>query len=252
VHGELVGGVQSVTFSGRTCGGIITLTQTSFFDPTVGKRSSVHTSADLTLWKGRSLRTLPYFDKVYAFFKALSQGEKLVMLIEVEGVEMISAAGWFNVDDLQKRRASWLFRHISNARAILELLGTDVSFDENLSHTWNEIDFVEEVYQILFAQPALRGNKIAEATITMSISPNVSESELSEICGKPRAIMYEQEYETPLKIFGRTIKLPRVRLTYTLATLKKIGDVGKIEPGKTYQFKVLPTDGCEFIADCST
>ncbi|MQA38507.1 hypothetical protein [Rugamonas aquatica] len=249
IHGELVGGAESVTFRGNAFGGIIVFTLTCPIVSGAKKSCSVNATVELTSWYGRPLRSLPYFNKVYEFYEAMQRGDRLLTHIEIEGMTAISASGSFNASNPEFGKFYWLFRYIRNARAILELLGFDVDFDEKFSATAKEIQFAEEIYRTLFSQKGLRGKKVATATIKISIFPGAKPEEIDRMCLIPHVIQFDIEYLAPLILFGQKIERPRVRRTYTSATIKKLGRAGKIEPGHSYDFKICPAEGCELIVD---
>ncbi|MBC3933737.1 hypothetical protein H8K47_00060 [Undibacterium sp. CY7W] len=249
IHGELVGGVESVTFNGSAFGGLMKFTQSFFTDPRIVKSCPMSVEIDLASWYERPMRALPYFNKAYEFYESIKMGDKMLALVEIDGMTAFSAGGTFNCENPKGDEYYFLLRHIRNVRSILELLGLDVNFSEKNSITAEEAEFVEQIYQMFFCQQKLKDNKVATATFSMSILPNTSESQINQICESANPIRIAQKFKMPINLWGLIIELPQIIMTYTMATLKKLSPAGKIKAGNSYRFRISPLDDCQLIVE---
>lgn len=247
VHGELVGGAESVTFSGKAFGGLIAITLTCYLGSDDSRKCSMNIAVDMTQWKGKSVRTLPYIDKAFEFYDSAVKGDKVVGHVEIEGVRAVTVGGSFGSKP-ESNPYYRLMRYTRNARSLLAFIGTDAKFDQEFSATSDEVRFVEETYQMMLVQPKVGGKGLAAASVTMAILPTATRKDLDNMRTVPHAVRIEYEYSTPLNLFGQNVKLPRIQLTYTMAILKKLGTQGPVEPGKTYRFKICPGKGSQFFA----
>jgi hypothetical protein len=252
VHGELVGGAESVTFNGKLFGGIIALKIKVMLSPTGETKCSAATTIDFSSWNGRALRTLPYFEKAKEFYASMQRREKLKARIEIEGQPVIAVSGVLGIDSKNDEKSYWLFRHLRNARALLTLAGQDAIFQDNFSAEPEQIELIEEIYKTLFSQAGLKGKKLGKTSLTVTLSPDLNSEEVSRMGEAVGAVKYEREFDMPLNLFGHVIHRPKIRVIHTSARMQRLGRTSKIKPGSSYKFKICPTDECEFISSFVT
>jgi hypothetical protein len=222
ILGELVGGTESITFSGKAFGGVFTIGMTCFFLADERMGCSMNVSVALQPWQGKSVCTLPYFDKAFEFYDHLVKGNKIVGQLEIDGMRAVTVSGSFDSTPKSNPQHA-LIRYTRNARGLLKFIGTDANFEPEFSATAGEIRFVEETYQMMLVQPKAGGKGLTASSVTMSILPNATRRDLNNMCTVPHAVRIEYEYATPLNLFGREVAFPRIQLTHTMATLKKQG-----------------------------
>lgn len=252
VHGELVGGAESVTFKGKLFGGIIELTIKVMRSPTAETRCTAGTTIDFSSWNGRSVRSLPYFEKAKEFYASMQRQERLEARIEIEGQPVIAVSGVLGIDSENDEKSYWIFRHLRNARALLKLAGQDAIFYDNFSVDPEQIKLIEEVYQTLFSQAGLKGKKLGVTSLTVTLSPDVNIEEVKKMGEAPGAVKYEREFDIALNLFGHVIHRPKIQVIHTSAKMQRSGRANKIKPGGSYKFKICPTDECEFLSSFVT
>lgn len=247
VPGELVGGAESVTFTGKAFGGVIEISLTCFFEAGDRMKCLMNVSVDTEPWHGKSVRSLPYFNKAFEFYDSVAKGDRIMGQVEIEGNFAIRAVGTFGARPASNPHYR-LLRYTRNVRGLLGMLGEDAIFEPAFSATADEVAFVENTYQMVIAQPKVNGKGLSTASITMSMLPNATRHDLDRMQTDPHALRIEHEYAEPLNVFGRSVSLPRLQLTYTKATLRKVGAKEQLQPGKTYRLKICPAKECQFFA----
>lgn len=248
IHGEIVAGSKSATFKGQMFGGIFSLEFTCMIDNDGGSKTK--SAIDLQCWEGRSLLSLPYFERINEFYSALYGNERIALVLEMDGIEILHGSG--RLTELQDEGSVFvgLFRYIRNARHILGALNLDACFEVGTVITVADMEFAEMVYQQMNANKGKVGGEIGISKIKMALLPNVKEDQINSfISGKGSIFRIDQELEPPGKIFGHDIKSIVMRNTYSNAAVKNLQSKTKLEFTKEYELELHPEDDCQIFTE---
>jgi len=247
VVGEIVGGAESMTFSGKNFGGLITFEYTYVFNNGGTQTVCTHSDVDYSVWEGKDLRTLPYFDKLFKFYETLFNGGKARISTELDGMEVMSGKG---ADLLDKESIKDLYTHlryIRNVRSILRLVNKKFLFVESISVSEEDVIRVEQIYHLLFESRNLRGDQIEPIFCELTLSDNnVSNAELEKLMSEEGSPMqFEIQNGESLNFLGIYFPSPKLRLSYSKMQLIPHEPIGQDCVGKNIPVTMRPAHDCQ-------
>lgn len=250
IIGELVGGKMSATFAGKTFDGLVVFKLSFPFTEKNGSVGDFDFSIDKTLWEGKSLSELSYFDKLYQFYEALEESTKIKLTIEIDGVEIITGEGSFATSSGSHKNSYMYLNYIRNARAILKILKMHAIYCVNHEIDFNNMVNAAYVYKMIFECSKLKGENIPVVEATMQIAPNIEEKMFGDLMMKiPHAIRFDWNLEKKLNIFGLLINSIPVTIFYSHAFLQIKDPKVKVKRGESYAFKIQPSKECHFLVE---
>ncbi len=191
---------------------------------------------------------MPYFDKIYDFFKKISEVWEINTKFEVEGMDLFSGkSGTFEEQD-KLNNLYILLRFIYLARNVLGYIENDVAFDSEFNYSQDTHEILYEYYK------AINGQNVNKKE-NFSSNPNctlIADEDLTNIktiiaSGEASAIRFEQQDSPEIDLFGTKVVLPR--LSHTITSVKPLikDDINKIEPGQEVFIEWMPEENCEHI-----
>ncbi|MGZ3237096.1 MAG: hypothetical protein ACXWIN_00340 [Burkholderiaceae bacterium] len=247
VVGFLTGGTKSITYKGKVFNGLLGFEFRYELNSTSADNNQmITTHLNLTSWENKSVRALPYFEKMYKWFEALFRQTNLTIALEIEGDPIFSATSNSLMSESDAQDLYAMFRYIRNVRAIMQLLRIDIPFRSDFIAGPDEVRWTEQVYTLLFDYKKLRGKDIPNMNFQISPfdSPDAEEHIRASLSGEARAMKIEQTLDQPFKAFGREISILRLVIHYSAATLSLTSIIPQIKPGKFIPMTMQPAENC--------
>ncbi|GJJ02767.1 hypothetical protein RugamoR64_33050 [Duganella rhizosphaerae] len=243
IFGEVVGGTESITFSGSMFGGMYSLQLSCDFDT----NGAGHTSSEINfeIWEGRSIKSLPYFDKLFQLYSAYVEEKNMCLAVEVEGRTLLSG-GQVKLGNKEKCLEIYgLLRHLRNVRYILNALNLDTKFSTEVEVSYDDWTAAEEVYQYLHAYSGLVGNQIEPCKIDITIGSETNDEQAQQLTdGRFAAIKLERPCNLPLNLFGLQIANAVVSIIFTSATLRNEIPLQVLSANKNVELEIHPSSDC--------
>ncbi len=244
VQGELVVGSKSATFSGTVCGDILHFEVSFSVESSQARDCSGSVSLNFAAWRGKSIKSLPYFGKVVDFYRHLYEGGALDLEIECEGLPVIKARGSrFNENqEIREKYVGLLF--LEHSRTVLGALALDTQFEGTFCVTADGFDKISWLAYLLSQYGKLRGKDIG--SFCMSLILNNEAVFHALVSGEPLPLLADFAYDWSVQVFGLTLRPPRMRLCYSSVRGRVKGDVvpETIRAGTELRLEFEPTDEC--------
>ncbi|WGS50125.1 hypothetical protein LFL96_01030 [Paraburkholderia sp. D15] len=251
--GEIVGGSQSFTFEGQAFNGLYSMRyrfeRKSQYEQ---QRQDIHFDFCCDSWQGRTVRELPYFEKLYRYFDALREGWEISLTLEVEGVELWtgSSPGLMTPESLDEMHL--FLKYVKCVRELLALWNLDLLFND--SPVWaTEIEQVFNLWSLLCERPRRHGAELPPGHCRVMPENDGEAAALQSALesGVPLAIAYAREFPESFNLMGTYVSVSPVRLHYSQVMLKVDVPVTKVKPGRSVRLAVTPVEGCVFSVEQS-
>jgi hypothetical protein len=246
IQGKLIGGSKTVTFSGSTFRGLLSFEFTYELHKEGRQNCTVSTETDFSSWTGKTLCSLPYFNKIFQFYEALFQKNKMCLDLEIDGEKILSGRGNNFAEEEHVGRVYSLLRYVRNVREILKFIGTDVSFTENVHLTSDDVEDVEYFYNLLIKHKEKHGIQLGMLNLKVIpyVDGLVQDSLRTMMTAESTAIRIEQSYSQPLNLYGVKLPLPRIAIYYSKMHVENPINLEQITPGESIELKLLPLEDC--------
>jgi hypothetical protein len=246
--GEIVAGSQSFTFEGRA------------FDGLYGMRyrfvhTSGHEQQDQAIdfefcrdtWQGRTVRQLPYFEKLYRYFDALRNGWAASMTLEVEGAELLAGSSRGIMAPESINEIHMFLTYIKCMRDLLALWRLDVPFNDS-PISGMEIEQVYGLWSLLCRRPKQSAEELSSGSCRLMPQSNEEATALrsSLESGQSMAIAFGREFPEPFNLMGSYVSVSPVRLQYSQVKLRANIPAKNVKAGKSLRLEILPTKDCSF------
>lgn len=249
--GELVAGTQSFTFEGRAFDGLYGLRYR--FEHGAGREKqdlSIEFNFRYDDWRGRSVRQLPYFDKLYKYFDALHRGWTASLVLEVDGIELLagSSAGLMAPDAIKEEHL--LLTYIKCIRDLVTLWKIDVPFD-TAPISSAHIEQVYGLWSLLCNAPQKTGAELSPGYCRIVPQDDEQATALrnSLDSGVLLAVAFSREFPEAFNLMGSYVMVSPVRLNYSQVNLRAGVRTKEIKGGKSLRLTITPTAGCVFSVE---
>lgn len=243
IVGKVVGGTESLTFSGSLFGGLY---ECSFQIPLKHSgRQTPSSCGSLTFepWVGQSVRYLPYFDKFYSLCAAIHQGQEIESGLESDGRDLMRCSSLTLMSPDEVRDVLGLLTYLSRVRDILEVFFADVIFRAD-SITREEALAIEEVWLWTCYQKTLHGKQLGEFSATI-IPVSEAEAEMLKAriqSGEPQLIRIEKEFAELVSIMGQRLPDRKVSLVLSSTIFRIDEHISAIQTGQAFKLYFTPTE----------
>jgi hypothetical protein len=164
VVGEIFGGNESITFEGSAFNGILGMRyRYTYATELARQQQDVEITLHYDTWRDRTLRKLPYFDRLYQYFECMRRGWNVWISLEIEGISFISGSGEkvYSAESLGEIWSSLLY--LKRVRDLLSFWNKDLPF-QVASVSAEEAREVFRVWEMLLGGPVVRGRDIEAGT----------------------------------------------------------------------------------------
>lgn len=213
VNGEVVGGLKSATFSGKSLGGIFEIVCKFNVDTVEGSTSNFRMQTDFSLWESKGIRSLPYFEKLFNFYEQVTQKMTVQIVLEFEGEQIFKAISYRCSGFLENYR---MLRYIRNVRLILSKLNRDFLFQNNYFISAIEAEHVEDTYHLLTELSRLKGKEIGSQKLTLTVgdTDEAVQAAYRIKSKKMQCIRLEFPDVARINLLGNIVQLPTVEVCY--------------------------------------
>lgn len=243
--GQVIGGVESFTFSGKLFGGLYQLAYQIPARASGLITVNVEGKISFSSWFDRTVSRLPYFDQFVSLCEAISQGQKIDTYLEADGQELTTVASLELLSHADAIGILGTLDYLAKIRDIVSVLGTDVPFQTTVVSA-DDAQFVASVWLWMCRLKLLRGQELGLVGMTMIPQGKLEATALRKAIseGKPMAVKVEQSFNRPLNLLGRAISLGGMTITWTSVVQKVEGPLSSIRAGKSVRLQLVPTDEC--------
>ncbi|MBB0027245.1 hypothetical protein [Ralstonia pickettii] len=251
--GEIVAGSQSFTFEGHAFDGLYHMRyQCEHARVREPRDQKIHFDLCCDSWRGRSVRELPYFDKLYRYFDALREGWHINLTLEVEGAELLTASSSGGIAPEALNEMRLFLRYIKCMRELLALWKLDVPFSDTPIPT-TAVKQVFELWSLLCARPMLPGQRLSpgHCDVTPQNYTEATALRTSLDSAQPLAIKIGREFPEPFNLMGSYVSLSPVCLHYSQVKLQVDVPTADVKAGKSLRLAVVPMQDCVFSVEQS-
>ena len=148
IHGFISFGTKSFTFEGSALDKLFNLSYQYVFDKNVDN-NTINMSLFLDNWDGLSIKSLPYFNKVFSFYSKLFKGWSINTCLEIEGEKLLNSSSIkVNTSSYLKSIYSFLL-YTKRCREISNILDKDITFTSYIEFTAEEHMYITKILNIL-------------------------------------------------------------------------------------------------------
>jgi hypothetical protein len=203
-------------------------------------------------WRGRTVRELPYFDKLYRYFDALHEGRHINLALEVEGAELLTASSSGGIAQEALNEMRLILRYIKCMRELLALWKLHVPFSDTPIPT-TAVKQVFELWSLLCARPMLPWKRLSpgHCDVTPQNYTEATALRTTLESAQPLAIKIGREFPEPVNLMGSYVSLNPVRLYYSQVKLQADVPTADVKAGKSLRLAVVPMQDCVFSVEQS-
>jgi len=239
IDGFVLGGTKSFSFSGSNCDGLFSFS----YKVERGIKGDTQFEMKLKLeqWDGKLISDLPYFEKVFGFFKRLSEGWSLFANLEVDGNTVLESEGSPIALTPETKNLVNLLYYTQRARIVAAVLKLEIVFTSTVSFNQQQHCALADAAD-LFNAPMETGDTYANCSCTILADKNgenirgllESDPQLNwlRLPENSTVNIFEQEFDLPTKM----IVLEKVQ-----ATIK--GELDDVKEGDLVTIDWLPVEG---------
>lgn len=254
IRGNIIKGQQTFTFNGTTFNDLFEITYRMNLPKEGGEpvqsEEEVETfqlmiNIHFEKWNNIEVNVLPYFDRIYQFFRHLLEGWEFETTLEIDGDSQILGGGINLCDqDTIKRYYAWL-RYIFLVRKLLKYIEESVQFNAQFTFSNEDYDKLTEIYNVISM------NNVQDIKGSMETSLIVAEDlnnvHLIEQWGEPTSIMSIPKEQEPLKIFEKDVLLPKIYRSLTKVKPEIKTALTDIKPGQEILVRWIPEKDCKYV-----
>ncbi|GHA09344.1 hypothetical protein GCM10008090_19170 [Arenicella chitinivorans] len=239
IDGVIVVGTKSFSFSGSNCAGLLSFA----YKVEHGLESDTQFEMNLKLdqWDGVMILDLPYFEKVFSFFKRLSEGWSLFATLEVDGNVVLRSEGSPIAQTPETKNLADLLYYTNCARVVARALNIDVLFNSNVAFNQQQYRDLDDAAQLLDI-PFVTEDKKAKFSSTIRADKNAQNIRRFLEADPQQSVLKLPENST-VHVFGEVIELPtKIIVVEKVQALVKT-DLENICEGDLVTIDWLPVDG---------
>lgn len=213
--GRITHGKVSFNFHGVVFGGLLAIQLRAIPD---GK-TSVTVNVNFEKWDGKDINALPYFDRMWAYFKQVVDGGLVSMRLEIEGKTITTFNGKFPPE---AATSICILQYIRNARCVASALKRPVLFHSNAKISADHYEEVQDLYARL--QVASPLDLARNASFTLSPIEGETERECverikSDVFGVVSVGLPIYDWT----LFGQEMPPAVMEMTYSAARFNPLG-----------------------------
>ncbi|MFM0718241.1 hypothetical protein PQQ73_18070 [Paraburkholderia strydomiana] len=250
--GDVVGGTQSITFEGQAFKGLCALRYR--FDRSIeGKEQnqSVQWTNNYGLWEGCSVRSLPYFNKMFRYVEALHNSWSTSWTMEIDGNEVLAGNGAFaSVDDIREEHL--ILSYVSKVRELLALWSTDVPFSKTPISS-KDIQDVSDLWTMLCECQRCPATDLDLGDRSFVPRTVKEANQIRDLVmrGQPVEITMERHFDHPFNLLGMHVTVHPTTLRFSKIKFGVVGVFADIKRGRSVRLTLTPSDDCVYSVDPS-
>ncbi len=201
-------------------------------------------------WENCDVRYLPYFDKLYLFFKQLFDGWELKTSLEINGLVIYDA---IIVTGRAMKSINATFQYINYVKILSKYLNIQIKYIYDHSYTEKDYYDLVEIIDIIEGEYILNKNNFSSISITVTIDNTLACNQLLQDSNKPINTMFIPNTQDEITLFNQVIRLPKKKFILTSVLPKIDKPISEIQEGDLVKVEFLPCDNfelkIEFVSD---
>lgn len=235
IHGDLIVGQKSSTFSGVTMGGLLSI---SFTLSRLGapQMQNLNLKFNLQEWEEKPVTRLRWFSKFHAFVKAVQDEKSFSVSLEIEGERLLYAA--MTLDRRGIEPLADLLHYIELAREISGYLDADILYPVSPEISTEQFVMLEKAVATFRGYSYGSDVVISPARVSVTLTEEDGAAEFDQPSKNVGFISLHQPFDGQLKVFGYPISLPEVSITFRNVRMDRVARVGD-----KFEFELYPLTG---------
>ncbi len=211
VHGSVIFGTESLTFTGTACGGIVSF---SYRRPLKNASSSgeMNFAAAFDAWEGIDVRRLPHFDALHRMFERLSAGCDVRTSLEIDGQTLMSGSGGFSGASSMLPTVYDILEYVRQLRVLTNFLNIPVLFRTENPVRQKDMSSVERAVQTLEHRRELRIDDLSSPPTCRLVIGDLDVLRGLVASDQPLVIRWVEANGEVLEAFGQPVQLPRCEI----------------------------------------
>ncbi len=239
IDGFVVGGSKSFSFSGSNCGGLFSFGYTierGFVGDMQFKMGLQYKE-----WDGRLVSDLPYFEKVYSYFKRVLEGWTLFTSLEVDGKVLSKSEGDLIAASPEIKNLVNLLHYTNRARIVAAALKLDIEFTSTVSFNEQQHCDLADAAE-LFHAPLVSNDKNTNFSCTVRADKN-AQNIRGFLDADPQLSVLELPQNSSINVFGLEVDLPTKIIRVEKVQAKVQNNLEDVKEGELVTIDWLPVDG---------
>lgn len=243
IDGSLVIGNVSSTFSGSNCGGLFS------FKYTVSRGSNSNAPFTMNLkfeqWDGKAVSNLPYFEKIFNFYKCLSDGWALFTCMEVNGIRVFQSEGSQMATSLEIKNFTNFLQYTRRAQVVADALKKNLLFKSTIPFDQKSHCDLADAAD-LFCSSIVSHDKSSRFSCKITTDKN-GENIFDLLESDPQLNALRLTEDSTLDVFGQEIELPTKVIELKNVQAKLRGKPKDVQEGKEVTIDWLPVEGFKMV-----
>ncbi len=239
IDGFVVVGTKSFSFSGSNCAELFSFAYK--IERGVKGATQFEMNLKLEQWDGKLIFDLPYFEKVFGFFKRLSDGWSLFATLEVDGNVVLESEGSPIAQTPETKNLVNLLYYTNRARAVAGALELDIVFSSTVAFSQQQHCDLADAADLINA-PFVTEDKKTKFSCTVRADKN-AQNIRSFLEGDPQKTVLKLPENSMLNIFGEAVDLPIKIFLVEKVQASLQGELDTIKEGDLVTIDWLPVDG---------
>lgn len=240
IDGFLVGGAKSASFSGSSCAGLFTFAYR--IERGVQGDTQFQMNLKLEQWDGKLISDLPYFEKVFGFFKRLSDGWSLFATLEVDGNAVLEGEGSPITQTPETKNLVSFLDYTNRARAVASALKLEIAFTSTAVFNQQQYCDLADAAD-LFNAPFVTEDREVSFSCTIRADENAQNIRLFLEADPQQSVLKLPEKNSKVNIFGDEVDLPTKTILVEKVKANVQGDLETIKEGDLVTIDWIPVDG---------
>lgn len=245
INGELVGGTESVTFSGALFDGLYRIKYRTPLGASGKVTVDLEGEVSFVPWEGRSIRRLPHLDRFLSLCEAIFHGQEIHSSADVDGHEWFSDTTLSLIDAVELREAFFFLRYVSRIRDILEVTKAEATF-HNTPVSEEDSRAINEYWSWACRIVSLSGSEIG--TISSELVPRLghdTEAIKQALAGETiNAIEFQLTPYGSINVFGKAVPVRPLTILLSKVSIRKNRPRASIRVGRPIDVEFVPAEDC--------
>lgn len=239
----MIGGRKSVSIKGASYDGLL-LIQVDFNSKK--NKGRINVSSKLEQWANKDINHLPYFLKLYDFYKKLSLGWSLVISVEVNGESILKDLYVDFRIDKNIMPMLTLLEYTKSIRVIANKINQSIVFLPDVTFTKHEYKLIQQVSK-LFEKDNLIDGSLFKGDIAFTFILGDDNRRLLSAHEKINDFRFFEREQRELRVFNQLINLPRKCHEFHNVNFLVKGRVDDLKDGDEVGIELSPCDGFQYI-----
>ena len=204
-------GQKTLRFEGTLFDGLLSLAFDAPHQEGPSPTGKFELERNFSLWNGRSIEYLPFFDRLDRLTERLLGGWLLDLSMEIDGNKLFDGSVDFSTSQPYLQRIRYVLDYIRLTRKLAKFLGVGLEFNDEIRISNENFEDIHEIVETIEGRRVIERSKL-EGTPNCRISLAENPQLLETISAKPEtemAIQFVEDEGVKIVVLGRQLDLPR-------------------------------------------